>query len=410
MSVKQFERNRCLSCRVTKSCCVLCGMCVTCGGCRPMRCTNNIPKVYAATTFMQNRLRRALGIEYEIGSFNDSLSGTLQRFSDAEGNHRLRRDRDGSVRPSEVEWVTHPIAGDDALEVLTFMSDLLNRSKYAEVNETCGYHVHVDACKESAFAIRKFLYLYLKIEAEVYNRLCSPERTTSTFCYPLTNLILQRRPGTNLDTLKDMSKAIEFLNFIMSLYGLRVEEAYDIRINRQYWQRLAADRHAFGYERRLNPRYCGLNIHAWYKQGSIEWRMKEMTLKHTCEEDDDLKYWPLFCGWITHIGLNMKLDDLVKINTLEDIEKSGHLPKNVAAWLHHKRTSTRAPLARMTAPAQIRNERIILTAARDALAERNIPVPEGLQVQPPPARWHEEEEGRFLWEEEQERREPHEPF
>lgn len=368
MASQHYVKERCPHCRITKMCCRFCGACTTCGQCRPYRCTHDIPRVYAGTTFSRNALRRALGIEYEIGSFNESLGGTLARFSDNEGNPRLRKDRDSSVRPSEIEWVTRPIAGDDALEVLTYMSDLLNRSKSASIDASCGYHVHVDACKESGSAIRRFLYLYLKLEEEIYMRLCNPARWDRDYCWPLSRLVKERIGNFSPDQLRTMPKAIDFTTFIMKLYGIHAEEEYDLRINRAYWRRLAADRHAFGYERRGNPRYAGLNIHAWYKQGSIEWRMKEMTLKHTCAEDDDLKYWPLFCGWFTHRGLNERIEVLESINTLEEMVGAQMFPKEVAAWVLYKLknpTPASAPVAeaprapRLRAAAPLRAEDVL---------------------------------------------------
>lgn len=350
MSVRQFRKARpCIGCRLDLATCIECGFCAKCGQCRPKRCTRKMPLRYAGTTYRINPLRRALGLEYEIGSYNDALGQTLGRYADNAGDARLACHRDGSVKPMECEWVTKPIVGDDAHGVLTFMADLLNRSKSAIVNETCGLHVHVDACKESSAAVRRFLYLYLRLEEEIYGRLCARHRSDNSYCTPLLAYVLKRFPKFTPDTLTDSAADFKFMTFILSLYGARAEDGFDFRVNRSFWERLTRNQHAFGYDRHNNPRYCGMNLHSWYRQGSIEWRMKEMTIKYSDDAHNDLLYWPLFCGWFTHIGLNtLRTEKLADIRTLTDFANLPALPKPLAAWLHTKLDATPAPRGLIT--------------------------------------------------------------
>ena len=96
-----------------------------------------------------------------------------------------------------------------------------------EINNTCGAHVHVDVRDLTASELRNVLFLYLVVERTLY-RYCGAGREASNFCVPLSR------------TLSEV-----FAPFLRS-------EVPDIP---------------------NNIRYCGLNLAAVRKFGSIEFRM-----------------------------------------------------------------------------------------------------------------------------------------
>ena len=375
MAELQFYKGDCNTCgKLSSKVCGNCGRCVDCAGCRTGRCTRGIPDFYRAATFNQNSLRRGLGVEYEIGRFNGAAETWLTTITNSRGRV-LSMHRDGSVKPSESEWVTNgPLVGDEGLQTLRQISNFLNASNSCDANITCGFHVHVDACKETSAAVRRFLWLYLRLERDIYTRLCAPERWNNTACVPLLSFIQSRRQHRNFkpDDLvsPSMKKLQGFTGFILSLYGIQAEESYDFKVNANFWRGLRRNQHGFGYERANNPRYCGMNLHAWYRQGSIEWRMKEQTVKRAYDGGDDLVYWPLFCGHFTDLGLRLPEEDLRRITRLEDLAELHLLPPDVEAWLttrlQWRATSVPPPLQRPNDTTE-REE-------RQARVYRDIPI------------------------------------
>ena len=100
-----------------------------------------------------------------------------------------------------------------------------------EVNDTCGFHVHADVRDLTVAELRNVLFLYLVVERALY-RYCGAGREASNFCVPLNR------------TLSDV------------LGAFLAHEVPDVP---------------------SNMRYCGLNLAAVRKFGSIEFRMHPAT-------------------------------------------------------------------------------------------------------------------------------------
>jgi hypothetical protein len=182
-----------------------------------------------------------------------------------------------------------------------------------DCNNTCGYHVHIDCSQETSKELRHFLYVYLKLEKEIYAKMCRRDRINNNACIPLMTYV---DPNFNLESLLDFKMTSEdFSTFIHSFYGIKKDKSFYSRVHSHaILDRLKQNRRAFGYEREDNPRYAGLNIHAYYTLGTIEWRMKEGTLN-----TDVCRLWPLFCGWFTHIALTKPIRVLKQIENLNDM-------------------------------------------------------------------------------------------
>jgi hypothetical protein len=80
-------------------------------------------------------------------------------------------------------------------------------------------------------------------------------------------------------------------------------------------ERYELRQHKYGYEfNGINNRYTGLNIQSWYHRATIEWRMKEGTIDPT-----ELMYWPLFCGWFTHLATKLSDQTMDAVGTLDEL-------------------------------------------------------------------------------------------
>lgn len=164
-------------------------------------------------------------------------TGVELEFSDAEtilpvdGPFLWMVDTDHSIRgqcPRELTF-SGALSPDLAERAVLSLTDM-GLGKF-EVNDTCGFHVHVDVRDLTVAELRNVLFLYLVVERALY-RYCGAAREASNFCVPLNR------------TLSDV------------LGAFLTNEVPDIP---------------------NNMRYCGLNLAAVRKFGSIEFRMHPAT-------------------------------------------------------------------------------------------------------------------------------------
>lgn len=162
---------------------------------------------------------------------------------------------DGSIQAqgggNAFEINTAPASGDKFIEQLKEITDALRASK-AVVNDSCGYHVHVDARDFSFYDIRKLIMLYAKIEPALF-QIVTATRIKSRYCHPcadkfMKDLANHRLPG-------DAKKKI-----LQNTYGHKKVSLRELR-GQKY----------------NDARYSAMNIHSWAFRGTIECRMHHGT-------------------------------------------------------------------------------------------------------------------------------------
>lgn len=335
--------NKARSCKGCRSCqecgcycrlCEGCGKkhftnpCPSCGKCKSICICRGMPKALptelkdpSPVQCLLNTLPRAMGVELELSEFG----GIMDRYN---GNKTIpgityKLVRDGSVKPSEMEMVIDPLAGDDFIKGMIQLSQECYSSE-AKVNETCGLHVHVNARDFSYWHLKRLLHLWEKVEKDIYGFMIDKEREHSRpptpwhFCRPTVPLI---------DTLK--ASGLNSIKKTVGLKALFMDVLYDLDKDKNEKNKghslLAKRNHK--YEQ---ARYYGLNLHAWFQRGTIEFRHKEGTF-----EVDELVCWPLMCGWIVHLATILGTKEISSITGLRDLAMN-HMPKMVSQYVEAK--------------------------------------------------------------------------
>jgi hypothetical protein len=320
--------------------CRYCGackkLCSGLGGCRAM------PKVVMNTNssgmkeslFHANPLRRTLGLEIElsnVGEMRRSFPRNAIHWKN--GGVSWSWVHDGSITAGGEEMVVNPMVGDIYVGGMARLTEALLMNG-AEVDTTCGLHVHVGAREDIGMGQLKNIFLgYLKIQDDVY-RLVAPERKGNRFCRLFT-------PGEKvvkeLEGLSESHELKEF--FFQTLYGKKTKAERGIHGGARVWKGNARpvgsawEMKAHKYQ---ECRYYGLNFHSWMQRGTVEWRHCEGTL-----DPEKLMFWPLFCGWTVEVLQGLREDERCLVNGLSDLVngewkrpyKTIAFPKGVRDWV-----------------------------------------------------------------------------
>jgi hypothetical protein len=241
--------------------------------------------------------------------------------------------------------VTTPLVGDNFIRGSLELSKALE-DHAAQVNDTCGLHVHVDASNYTYWDIRRFLRIYSLFEDDIYRYLIAPSRSNNRFCGKL---------DTSFKTaINNMSKATNDSTAIKNIlqetvFGIewpQIREPDRIKIKSyvQYVQELKNNKYGGGVGTRARVvRYFGLNVFSWFHRGSLEFRMKEGTV-----DPLELVCWPLFCAWLVELSSRMHDSHVDKLPNLLDflhygVERSRfngtdilRPPRFLYTWAQHR--------------------------------------------------------------------------
>lgn len=335
------------------------------------------PEMLGIDNFKVVGLRRWLGMEFEIGDYAGLIvSGhNPERFG-----FRYSVGHDSSVKPSGLEVVTEPLVGDAVFNAIMEFTGRA-REEGCVVNDTCGFHVHVDAGRFTARDVLATMWAYWKWEEDVYG-LVRPSRGEKYYCWPwrgrgkkkkyhmredwvypfmdqeglerleatpnerelmrgLVEVFYGVKPPLEKGITNTVESVLQTINDLKgSRYGLEGQMLY-----RRFVEKWGADSkvwvppyglNASDYfnsrelERLAAPRYAGLNFHAWFYRGTIEWRQKEMTLV-----DRELVMWTLFCGWFVEVAWRRGVTWVKKCEGMvEFLGKDA--PQAVVEWVEEK--------------------------------------------------------------------------
>jgi hypothetical protein len=113
---------------------------------------------------------RSLGVELELAKWGNLAQVPAKHY-------RCHRDHDGSVSSGQ-ELVVAPLSGDAFVKGMTELAKHLFANR-CTVDQSCGFHVHVDGRDLGFFELRRLLYLYLGLEQDIYSLLLTRQRAAN---------------------------------------------------------------------------------------------------------------------------------------------------------------------------------------------------------------------------------------
>lgn len=248
--------NECCNCCRCQDCDGVCGSDDWCGDCdrcnECCRCWSRIVEFFdspltfhfaSKKQYKRNPSKRFLSCELEIDHTNSDdcdrdITRTVKRWNGS-------IVRDGSLDgETGFEINTAPAQGDVFCEQIETICDALQLSG-AQVDSSCGYHVHVDARDYGYFEVRKLILLYEHIEDALF-QMVPPCRRHNTACNPCGH-----EYASTLQTGKLCKKSI-----VKTLYKT-TSRSVKVYRNNKYTQ----------------IRYHALNLHSWFFRGTVECRL-----------------------------------------------------------------------------------------------------------------------------------------
>lgn len=352
--------DKCATCGLTRCNCIRCGICreriprkLACDKCHACashhngyypkdfphrRCDYNpLPGITPSlpnTTFAINTLHRTIGVEMELGVFAPIAAQGANNWISWEMHH------DGSVSGSGQELVTSRMIGDQYIFGMSHLTRALINGG-SQVNETCGYHVHVDAAEMSPMDLRRIMVGFQLVQDELYGTLVLKSRGSGTwgqtYCPRLKNDIAM------LMAMEDKNSFINWLHQWLYQVALPSKSDY-IGADSLYKETLRGiDTQLKQYK---NTKYMNrarrwaLNLHSWMMRGTMEFRLKEGTLN-----PGDMIMWPLWCAWFIEKFGNATDKDLhyfmkkgLSLHAATEFMSDGasRMPQYVGDWVRSK--------------------------------------------------------------------------
>jgi len=264
-------------------------------------------------------------MELELSKVGDG--NTLSTWA---RRHNAGLIEDGSLPGSGVEIVTSPTAGDILIEDLESLGKLLPKVD-AEVNDTCGLHVHVDARDFTQSDLRRVIVLYSAVERACFE-LVSRTRMGNLYCQSCGRQYLAMLENDKSKGHKDFRKHLHEL-----LYS--EQDATEPSGHGPFDGR---DVPKFKKEKYHYTRYYALNLHSYFFRKTIEFRLHEAHLNPKVFIN-----WSLFCGWIIEKAATLSERQVFALmskhakgngeSLLADI-----MPKDAADWILERLHTRRA--------------------------------------------------------------------
>jgi hypothetical protein len=190
--------------------------------------------------------------------------------------------------------------GDGLVLGLTEMASAVEIYK-PTVNQSCGYHVHVDARDYSWFDVATVFKVWVDFGRDIAYKYLWPTRASNRFCFSFDNH-RYRHAMENLMNFKTTKEAKQLL--MLHMWGVQPpSEAalrYDPDIGATFGRKMRAvarDKYGtwridqFSIEQQdARGRYADFNVHSWRYRGTLEFRAHPGTTN-----TDDLIMWPITC-------------------------------------------------------------------------------------------------------------------
>lgn len=170
---------------------------------------------------------------------------------------------------SGIEWVSIPSRGDAIYDILTDLNTWA-KDNMAHVNKSCGFHVHIDATDLDWKDLVSIAIVTQKLENYIYAMLPKSRRKVNW--------------SKPINISKDFLKSVEsHEDFISEWYNSLGSSPSNDKYN--------------------EARYTGLNLHARYYLGTIEFRYHSGTLNL-----DKMLNWVKICNSIVETGIKLNRD------------------------------------------------------------------------------------------------------
>jgi len=268
---------------------------------------------------MINPLQRSIGLEIElnpVGELRDAEK--LPLFV------KYQLVRDGSLRNGGQEMVVSPLQGDLFVKGIISLGRMFTFCG-SNVDQYCGFHVHIGATDFDPFQLRRLILLYSKVEGEIFKYLIAPGRdiphSEGGYCesYKMSPAWYE-----GLRKCKSSSEIKKYL--IHWLYGAGIKMWSQMggrngkKIKNGKYVPIPTFHDEIGNLPNLRAhkyeqcRYHGLNIHSWFQRGTVEFRQHEGTV-----DVEKLLYWPLFCVNLVEVASLLKDEEVGRISTLDEV-------------------------------------------------------------------------------------------
>lgn len=301
-----------------------------------------IPKTHEPQVVVENfrkfnKLSRPIGFEAEIAEWRG-----LEQWRGIEYD----TEHDGSVKPSGRELQVAPAAGDKLVNNILQLGEAIVRYN-SSINETCGFHVHVDGGDLSWWEIRRLLLLWNNIEDSIFNYLCESNRKENRYCSPLnSNQFVQI--GNMFGSFVCIDHKVKMCKRCAT--GELKRKIFEFMYGRNYvagWNSKTHDyitimksQHKQRQTKQGGNRYQALNLQSWMLRGSVEFRLKE-----GLTDAKEMLMWCLFCGWVVEAVGRLNDEAVKKITTLRkfvNVKVNGFssseylLPEFLREWVKEK--------------------------------------------------------------------------
>jgi hypothetical protein len=289
---------------------------------RSISLTGSRPLTFHSDGFSRNPLTRHVAVEVEVYSYvnGSDVNETVSRWPG------MCAKTDGSLPESGREITTAPAAGDRFLDQIEDLTSALAVAQ-ARVNSSCGLHVHVDARDYDASQIRRLLLVWNYIEP-VIQAILAPERRENQYCRTMGTLVpywFSREFEPSVEGCHDrIVGMLESLSYgagivldrdarrlpLLSLVATHVNVNVDDRLYtrgrdiRPLGESGSFPRWWLSHHVAGQMRYRSLNLAAWFKYGTIEFRCHQGSVKYNPIVD-----WSLFLGHIVERCQKMTEDE-----------------------------------------------------------------------------------------------------
>ncbi len=284
-------------------------MCLRCNACKshhaegtyrgrdfPIRkCVHTSVDAPVPALYWLNPIKRDVGVEVELAYFTEPhAANPIPNFKHC----TYRKVGDSSVQPAGVELNVNPLKGDNIVRGLSEMLRWLHKNE-ADVNSTCGYHVHIDSADLNAKEVLRVVALFQALQTQIFGTLVHAGRATNQFCaqlsYPLADL-QQLLVGGSAAVVKEW--------FHKKLYDLHLTPEKNPSERKTILAGLRTEK-----QRKYNDgRRSAINVHSWMMRGTLEFRCKEGTL-----DPCDFLMWPQFCAAFVECAIKLKDEQLAQM-------------------------------------------------------------------------------------------------
>lgn len=187
---------------------------------------------------------------YHTRTIKDQVAREWKIMRDSSISSEKNDETDFDYDKYKVELVTPPLQYED-IELLQSIIRSLRKAG-AKTNNSCGIHIHIDGANHTPDSLKKLINFMIARQDLIYESLEITDRS-NRWCKKL-----------NIDLLSEMKK----------------HKNLTTKIVEEIWYSSANDNYTAGisYQHYNETRYHGINLHAFFTKGTIEFRLFNSTL------------------------------------------------------------------------------------------------------------------------------------